>query len=126
SRTDPFLQGGSRASAARWARRAFAWECRRLAVADRGAARVRQLADQPVGLQRIAEPGLCPALVDAAAHGAFADSLTPFVEQRQLAARLADAPAQPLVLLWGGPMLAVEVEDERFLKHSQSSRLLCG
>ena len=91
----------------------------RIASADDRAAGVGQLADQPVRLQRIAEPGLGPALIDAAAHRALADSLAPFIEQRQLAAGLTDAPAQPLALLRGRPVLAVEVEDERFLKHSQ-------
>src|SRR5262249_17919812 len=92
-----------------------------LAVAEDGAAGFRQLADQPVGLQRIAEPRFGPTLVDAAAHRALADSLAPLIEQRQLAAGLPDATAQPLPLLRRGPVLAAEVENERFLKHSQIS-----
>src|SRR4051812_35657392 len=59
------------------------------------AAGIGQLADQPVRLQRVGEPGLGPAVVNAEAHGAGADLLAPFVEQRELAAGLLQATGQP-------------------------------
>jgi hypothetical protein len=58
-------------------------------------------------------------LLNAAAHRPLTDSLAPFIEQGQLAAGLTDAPAQPFTLLRGWPVVDMEVEDERFLQHSQ-------
>src|SRR5215469_9768562 len=55
----------------------------------------RQLADEPVGLEGIGEPGLGPAMGDAAAHRLLVHTLAPFVEQGELAARLIEAAAQP-------------------------------
>ena len=55
----------------------------------------RQLADEPIGLEGIGEPGLGPAMGDAAAHCLLVHTLTPFIEQGQLAAGLIEAAAQP-------------------------------
>src|ERR1700730_570155 len=54
-----------------------------------------QLADQPVGLERVGEPGCRPAVLEAALDGARADALAVAVEQRQLAARLVEAAGEP-------------------------------
>ena len=54
----------------------------------------RELADQPVGLQRIVEPRLGPAAVEAAAHDGGGDILAVEIEQRQLATRLGEPAAQ--------------------------------
>ena len=64
---------------------------------------VGQLAHQPIGLQRVGEPGLGPAVGDAAADHAFVHALAPFVEQGQLAARLPNATRQPVTLRVGRP-----------------------
>src|SRR5579884_2208170 len=64
---------------------------------DRPPAR-RQLADEPVRLQRIGEPRLCPALLDAGFDRARIDLLAIFIEERQLAAGLVEAAAQPAAL----------------------------
>ncbi len=58
------------------------------------AAAFGQLADQPVRLDRIADPGFCPALLHAAADGSRRYRGTAVVEQRQLAARLIKAATQ--------------------------------
>jgi hypothetical protein len=55
----------------------------------------RQLADQPVGLQRVGEPRLGPAALDAGLDGPRADALAVPVEERQLAAGLIEAAGQP-------------------------------
>src|SRR3546814_654199 len=66
-----------------------------LAGFGQGAAFVGQAADQPVRLDRVLEPGLRPALLDATADGADVVALPVAIEQRQLAARLREAAAQP-------------------------------
>src|SRR3546814_16669562 len=48
-----------------------------------------------VRLDRVLEPGLCPALLEATADGADVVALAVAVEQRQLAAGLLQAAAQP-------------------------------
>src|SRR6516165_4384289 len=50
-----------------------------------------ELAHQPVRLERIIEPRLGPALVQATAHGGRRDGLAVEIEQRKLAARLAQS-----------------------------------
>jgi hypothetical protein len=59
-----------------------------------GATGLGQLADQPVRLDRVVEPGLGPALLDTCLDGARVDALAVDVEQRQLAARLVEASFQ--------------------------------
>src|SRR5579885_3744236 len=66
-----------------------------LMTGGKGAAGGGQLADQPVRLQRVGEPGLGPASDDAAAHRLLIHALAPFVEEGELAARLIQAAAQP-------------------------------
>ena len=53
-----------------------------------------ELADQPVRLQRIVEPRLGPAAVEAAPHDGGGDVLAVEIEQRQLATRLGEPAAQ--------------------------------
>jgi hypothetical protein len=75
--------------------------CRDAALSSTSAARGdpatfrRQLADQPVGLQRVGEPRLGPAALDAGLDGPRADALAVPVEERQLAAGLIEAAGQP-------------------------------
>src|SRR5260221_722925 len=54
-----------------------------------------QLADQPIGLQRVGEPGLGPAVLDAGLDRARADALAVAVEEGKLAARLVEAAREP-------------------------------
>jgi len=61
---------------------------------------VRQLADDPVGLDGIGEPGLDPTVFEAAAHSAVAYFLPLIVEQRQLAARLRETARHPANLVF--------------------------
>src|SRR5262249_12031302 len=61
----------------------------------------RQLADEPVGLRRVGEPGLGPAMLDAGLDRLGVDALTVAVEERQLAAGLAEAVHQPRALRRG-------------------------
>ena len=69
-----------------------------LITSNHFAARVGQSANLPVGLDWVGEPGLGPALTDAAFHGASAYLLAGLIKQRQLAAELVKAAAQPLAL----------------------------
>ncbi len=55
---------------------------------------LRELADQPVRLQRILEPGLRPACASGTLDDVKIDILTVKIEQRQLAARLGQPAAQ--------------------------------
>ncbi len=69
-----------------------------LITSNHFAARVGQFANLPIGLDWVGEPGLGPALTDAAFHGASAYLLAGLIKQRQLAAGLVKATAQPLAL----------------------------
>ena len=60
----------------------------------------RQLANQPVRFQRIAEPGRRPAMRDAGAHQSGVDMLAVSIEQRQLTAGLRK-PAEQIAPLRG-------------------------
>jgi hypothetical protein len=66
-----------------------------LVLEENPAAFVGQLTDQPIRLERIAKPGLGPALVDAVLHGACIDPLSFAIEQGQFAARLLQPALEP-------------------------------
>ena len=59
-------------------------------AADCGAARFGQPADQPIGLDRVPEPGLGPARLDAGFYGFPVDLAARLVEHRELAASLSE------------------------------------
>ncbi|WP_420348537.1 ATP-binding protein [Pelagibius sp.] len=63
----------------------------RLTGSGHFAAGFRKLANQPVRFGRVVEPGLRPALLDAAADGAAVVTLPIVIEQRQFAAGLVEA-----------------------------------
>jgi hypothetical protein len=62
-----------------------------------------QPTDQPVGLDRIMDPGLCPTMRDAGLDNAGRDFAAVAVEQRQLAARFHQTARQISVLRLGRP-----------------------
>ncbi len=65
----------------------------RLCISRRNTATfVGQFADQPIGLDRIVEPGGRPAMINAALDCLVADLFAIFVKQWQFSARLAQAP----------------------------------
>src|SRR5262249_20999061 len=76
----------------------------RAPLAGGGAAGRGELADEPARLDRIGEPRLGPALLDAGLDGAGIDLLALGVEQRELAAGLVEAALQPSALhrAWHG------------------------
>lgn len=59
------------------------------------AARLRQPADEPVGLDRVGKPRLCPSCGNAGADGLFGNAASVRIEQRQLADRLIEPPGEP-------------------------------
>src|SRR5689334_20733453 len=98
------VKSGTRVSApGSGAGRSFAAEIdgRLRGAGKQGAAGFRQPADQPVRLQRVGEPGFCPAGLKAAPDQCCVDPLALFVEQRQLAPGLGKAPPQPPDLSFG-------------------------
>src|ERR1700691_4887298 len=65
------------------------------------AAFFRQPADLPIRLDRIGDPRLGPARIDAGLHRALVDLAAFGVEHRQLAARFVEAALQPGALRRG-------------------------
>src|SRR3546814_21044617 len=76
-----------------------------------------------VRLDRVLEPGLCPALLEATADGADVVELDVAVEQRQLAAGLLQAAAQPCQLNHRGAVFQ-PCADERLGRGGRSCHAL--
>src|SRR5262245_29575195 len=70
---------------------------------------VRQLTDQPFGLERVAEPGFCPAMRNTGADKSGMEMLALFVEQRELAARLLETARQIAALNRVRPAVALRM-----------------
>jgi len=65
-----------------------------MAVGQGPPALIRQLTDQPLGFERVAEPGFCPAMRDAGADESGMEMLPLLIEQRKLSAGLLEAARQ--------------------------------
>ncbi len=68
---------------------------------ENATARFRQLADQPVRLDRIFKPRFGPSILDAGADRFCMDFLTVAIKQRQFAASLVQATLEVACLRWG-------------------------
>ena len=65
-----------------------------MAVCEGTPAPIGQLTDQPFGFERIAEPGLRPAMRNAGADKSGMKMLPFPIEERKLSARLVEATRQ--------------------------------
>ncbi len=89
---------------------------------ERRAAGVGQLADQPVRLDRVSDPWRGPALANAASDRLWVHYLAVVVEQRQLAAGLADAAREPPPLRRAGTRPAKARNGRRRLAPGEPDR----
>jgi hypothetical protein len=77
------------------------------ALGDGPAPFVGEFAGQPIGLERIAEPGLGPAMGDAGANQRGMKMLSILVEQRKFPARLRHSAIEVAALGGIGPRFAL-------------------